>query len=63
MSFQFNLSALTESARDRLTRLEMQGSALHERLLSPASRVSASHMAASQGTAFPSPLALPLVDC
>jgi len=55
MSFQFNLSALTESARDRLTRLETQGSALRERLLSPASRVSAGHMAVSQGTAFPSP--------
>ncbi len=55
MSFQFNRTALTESTWDCLAHLETQGPALREHILSPASCVSAGHMAASQGTAFPSP--------
>ncbi len=39
MSFNFHLVALTESARDRLSRLETQGSALRDRFLSPSSSV------------------------
>jgi hypothetical protein len=55
MSFNFNLAALTESARDRLARLETQGSALRGRILSPASRVSAGSPVVSRGgVAFPS---------
>lgn len=38
MSFNLNLAALTESARDRFARLETQGSALRDRLRSPSPR-------------------------
>ncbi len=56
MSFNFNLAALTESARDRLARLETQGSALRGRLLSPATRaVSSGSPVIARGGAFSSP--------
>jgi len=55
MSFNFKLVALTKSARDHLARLEMQGSALREHILSPASRVSVGSPAVSRGVAYPSP--------
>jgi hypothetical protein len=38
MSFQLNLAAFTESARDRLARLETSGGALRERFRSPPPR-------------------------
>jgi len=56
MSFNFNLAAFTESARDRLARLETQGSALRERILSPASRTSAGSPVVARGLAYSSPL-------
>jgi hypothetical protein len=56
MSFNFNLTALTESARDRLARLETQGSALRGRLLSPATRaVSSGSPVIARGGAYSSP--------
>jgi hypothetical protein len=56
MSFNFNLAALTESARDRLARLETQGSALRGRLLSPATRaVSSGSLVIARGGAYSSP--------
>jgi hypothetical protein len=54
MSFNFNLAALTESARDRLAHLETQGSALRDRLLSPTSRGSTGSPV-PRGVALPSP--------
>ncbi len=53
MLFQLNLSALTESARDCLTRLDASDSALRDRFRSPASR-----SATSMSAAMPSPLGL-----
>jgi len=55
MSFNFNLAALAKNAWDRLARLETQGSALHEQVLSPASRVSVGSPVVSCGVALPSP--------
>jgi hypothetical protein len=40
MSFQLNLSALTESARDHLSRLETSGASLRDRFRSPPPRSS-----------------------
>ncbi len=40
MSFQLNLSALTETARDRLARLETSGTAIRDRFRSPPPRSS-----------------------
>ena len=55
MSFNFNLAAFTESARDRLARLETQGSALCKCILSPASRTSAGSPVVARGLAYSSP--------
>lgn len=52
MSFQLNLSALTESARDRLARLDASGTALRDRFRSPPLRSavpSSTHSPSSPG--------------
>ncbi len=53
MSCQLNLSVLTESARDRLARLDASGSALRDRFRSPSSRSSV--LSSASSPSYPGP--------